>query len=79
MKDRFNTIWGAIFTGLFVLIMLPLPCFANESYIPGPFGVPNYIYGWLAVGVTTVILILIWTRMALKRPEYHEFDEKEDK
>lgn len=29
MKDRFNLAWGCIFIALYILIMLPLPCFVN--------------------------------------------------
>lgn len=76
MKDRFNTIWGTIFTALFVLIMLPLPCFFNKKYVPSIAGIPNYIIGWLIVALITFVLILIWVRQCWNRPEYCEFDEE---
>lgn len=78
MKDRFNLAWGCIFIALYILIMLPLPCFVNYVYVPTAWGVPNYIWGWLIVGITTIALILVWSAKCLKRPEYHEFDERKE-
>lgn len=77
MKDRFNTIWGIIFTGLFLLIMLPLPCFCNYEYEPLIAGIPNFIIGWGVVGLTTLVLIFVWAKQCWNRPEYCEFDEDE--
>lgn len=75
MKDRFNTIWGLIFIGLFVLVMIPLPCFCNYEYVPSIAGIPNFIIGWAAVGLTTLVLIFVWAKQCWNRPEYCEFDE----
>lgn len=75
-KDAFNTIWGIIFTALFILIMLPLPCFCNYEYNPVIAGIPNFVIGWAVVGIITLILILVWVKQCWNRPEYCEFDEE---
>ena len=51
MKSHFNTVWGIIFTTLFVLIMLPLPWFCNYEYVPSIAGIPNYIIGWAVIAI----------------------------
>lgn len=77
--EHFETTWRTIFIVLFVGIMLPLRCFVNYEYTPSLFGVPNFVWGWILYGIITFALIVVYSVMAMKRPENHVYDEKEDR
>ena len=79
MKSHFNTVWGIIFTTLFVLIMLPLPWFCNYEYVPSIAVIPNYIISWAVIAIVTLVLIFVWVKQCWNRPEYCEFDDEEEK
>lgn len=74
LSNAFERRWFALFMFLYVLIMLPLPCFYSSSYIAGFFGVPLFIYGWLFHGCLTLICIIIFAHKALQRPEYRDLE-----
>ena len=74
-QDRFNRVWTIVFIVMFLLILIPFPWFYQYTYIPGALGIPQYIWNWLCHGLITLALILLYAKQALKRPEYHEFDE----
>jgi TctA family transporter len=76
-QEHFDTAWRTIFAVLFVGIMLPIRCFVNYEYAPSWLGVPNFVWNWLIYGVIAVVLIVVYYRMAMKRSDFHEFDEKE--
>ena len=77
MQDsKFDKVWTIVFVTMFLLILLPFPWFYQYTYVPGWLGVPCYIWAWLCHGLITLVLILIYANQALKRPEYHEFDDK---
>lgn len=73
--NAFERRWFAFFMLVWAIICLPLPIFYDKSYTPSFFGVPLFIYGWLAYGLFTIALIGVWAWSCLKRPEYHEFDD----
>lgn len=74
VDSKFELIWRSIFVALFIGIMLPLRCFVNSTYDPGWFGVPNFVWNWVVYGVTTYVLIVVYCRSSLKRPENHVYD-----
>lgn len=74
----FEQTWLVIFLIMFGLIMLPLPCFYNESYSPLVLGIPSYIFGWFAHTAVTFALIVIYYKMCMKRKEYHIYDQDEN-
>lgn len=75
--NAFEKKWFWFFMALWAFICLPLPCFYDTEYNPGFFGVPLFIWGWLAYGIFTIVCIGVWAVSCLKRPEYHEFDDEE--
>lgn len=46
------------------------------NYTPWFFGVPRFIFCWLAYGLFVIFTIFVWWRACLKRPEYHEYEEE---
>ena len=76
-KDHFERNWFIIFMIMYVLIMLPFPWYYSTEYIPGPWGVPLFIFGWLIHGAVVLALIVIFARQCMKRPEYNNFEEKQ--
>ncbi|WP_434779566.1 hypothetical protein [Neisseria sp. Ec49-e6-T10] len=78
-KSHFERNWLIIFLALYVLIMIPLPWYYSETYIPGLWGVPLFLFGWIIHGVVVLILTAIFARECMKRPEYKNFEaEKND-
>jgi len=77
--DYFEATWRVIFLALFIGIMLPFRCFVNNEYDPSLFGVPNFVWSWLIYGVITYILIVVYYKISMKRPENHVYDEKGEK
>ena len=75
--NAFERRWFWIFMAIWAFICLPLPWFYDTEYNPSFFGVPLFIFGWLAYGLFTIAMIGVWAASCLKRPEYHEFDEDE--
>ena len=75
-SNAFVKKWFWIFTVLFVVVMLPLPFFYVERYIPSLWGLPLFIVGWTVHTLVTMLMIFVFYAQAMKRPEYHEFDEK---
>ncbi len=75
--SKFETVWFWVFMVPYFLIMMPLSFFYSETYIPSFGGVPSYVFGWLVLGAVTFGLIIVYSVQCLKRPEYHEFDDKE--
>ena len=73
-RNPFERRWTVIILGLYFLIMLPLPWYYNESYLPGPFGVPMFLYGWIGHGIVVLLTILVFARQCLARPEDHSLD-----
>ena len=71
-KDNFEKKWMIIFTVSYFLIMLPLPFYFNNEYVPGWFGVPNFVYGWLIHGAIVILLIAIYAYQCLQRSEYQD-------
>ncbi len=76
LSNAFEKKWFWIFAALFFVIMIPFPFFYAERYIPSLWGLPLFIVGWTAHTAVTMIMILVFYGQAMKRPEYHEFDEK---
>ncbi len=75
LSNKFEKMWFAIFMGMYVLIMLPLPWQYSETYHPGFGGVPLFLYGWLAHGIATLLLIVLFAKQCLARSEYLNFEE----
>ncbi|MBP6345252.1 hypothetical protein AB8Q18_07360 [Neisseriaceae bacterium CLB008] len=73
-KSHFERNWLIVFLVLYALIMLPLPWYYSEAYIPSFWGVPLFVFGWLAHGVVVLILTAVYARQCLKRPEYQDFE-----
>lgn len=73
--NAFERKWTIIFLLEYVFIMLPLPCFYDINYTPWLFGVPRFIYCWLAYGLFVIATIALWWRACMKRPEYREYEE----
>ncbi len=73
--NAFERKWTIIFLLEYVLIMLPLPCFYDINYTPWLFGVPRFIFCWLAYGLFVIATIALWWRSCMKRPEYREYEE----
>lgn len=71
---HFEKTWMCIFLFMFVLIMLPLPCFFSKTYTPSIGGIPSYIIGWIIHSLITFVLIIIYYRMCMNRKEYHEYE-----
>ncbi len=77
-ENRFERTWFVIFMVTYVVIMLPFPWYYSESYVAGPWGVPLFLFGWLAHGVGVIVLIAIFARQCLQRPEYRDFDAAQE-
>ena len=75
--NAFEVKWTVIFLLEYLFIMLPFPFFYDTSYTSWMFGVPRFIYCWLAYGLFVILTIVAWWRACLKRPEYHEYEDKE--
>ena len=78
-KDHFERNWLIVFLALFALVMMPLPWYYSTEYIPGPWGVPLFIFGWLAHSIVVLVLIVIFARQCMKRPEYRNFEAEQEK
>ena len=78
-KDHFERNWLIVFLVLYVLIMIPFPWYYSTEYIAGPWGVPLYVFGWLAHGVVVLVLTVIYAKQCMKRPEYQNFEEEQNK
>lgn len=76
-ENAFERKWTILFLAEFIFIMLPLPIFYDTSYTPWAFGVPRFIYCWLAYGLIVIGTIWVWSRACLKRPEYQEYEDQE--
>jgi hypothetical protein len=72
LTNCFERRWFYVFMGMYLLIMLPLPCFFSTEYRPAWSGVPLFVYGWLVHGITVFLLILLFAHQCLKRPEYQD-------
>lgn len=72
--EHFEKTWLCIFLFMFFLIMLPIPVFFSESYIPSFGGIPLFIIGWIVHSIITYTLIVIYYKMCMKRKEYHEYE-----
>lgn len=78
-SNKFERNWTLIFFGMYFLIMIPLPFFYSTEYRPLFAGIPSFIFGWTAHTAVTMALIFVFYRQAIARPEYHEFDDWEEK
>jgi hypothetical protein len=76
-SNSFEKKWALIFGFMFFFIMVPLPYFFSTNYIPSILGLPSFVIGWTVHTALTMILIVVFYLQAMKRPEYHEFDDKE--
>lgn len=56
--------------------MIPFPFFYATRYIPVIYGLPSFIVGWTVHTAITMVLIVVFYAQAMRRPEYHEFDEE---
>ncbi|MXR36144.1 hypothetical protein [Craterilacuibacter sinensis] len=74
LSNAFERRWTAIILALYGLIMLPLPWYYNESYLPGPLGVPMFLWGWIGHGFVVLVTVVIFARQCLARPEYQSLD-----
>ncbi|WP_202300797.1 hypothetical protein [Dryocola clanedunensis] len=72
LTSCFERRWFTIFMAMYLFIMLPLPFFYNTHYVAGWLGVPIFIYGWIAHGITVLALIILYAFQCLKRPEYQD-------
>ena len=75
-SNGFEKKWALIFGFMFFLIMVPLPFFFATNYIPSICGLPSFIIGWTIHTIITMLLIVVFYLQAMKRPEYHEFDDE---
>jgi hypothetical protein len=57
--------------------MLPFPFYYSTTYIPGLWGVPLFVFGWLIHGVIVLALICVFAWQCMKRPEYKNYDAEE--
>jgi hypothetical protein len=78
-SNAFEKKWFWIFMFMYVLIMIPFPFFFSTKYIPSIAGLPLFIVGWTLHTAATMVLIYIFYKQAMSRPEYHEFDEDSGK
>ncbi len=74
--NSFEKRWFLIFIAMYAIIMLPLPFFFSEEYIPAFKGTPLFVFGWLAHAVVTIGLIVLFACQCLARPEYKQFDKE---
>lgn len=77
-ENRFERGWFAVFMFSYVLIMLPFPFYYSETYVPGPWGVPLFMFGWITHGIVVLVLTAVFARQCLKRPEYRDFDASQE-
>lgn len=75
--NSFEKKWSIVFFFMYALIMLPLPWYYSEEYIPSLWGTPLFIFGWIIHGLAVIILIFCWWQSCKNRPEYREFDDSE--
>ena len=75
-SNAFEKKWFAIFMFLYVFIMIPFPFFYSPTYIPGPLGVPLFIYTWLIYGLVVIFTVYLFSKAAMRRPEYRQFEEE---
>lgn len=78
-KGHFERNWMIIFMISYGLIMLPLPFYYSTEYIPGPWGVPLFIFGWLIHGAIVMILTIVFAIQCMRRPEYQNFEDSPPK
>lgn len=76
-SNKFEKKWALIFGFMFFIIMVPFPFFYSTRYIPVIYGLPSFIIGWTVHTAITMVLIIVFYIQAMRRPEYHEFDEKQ--
>lgn len=76
-SNSFERRWFFIFMFMYVFIMVPFPFFFNDKYVPGWFGVPIFVYGWIINGIIVIGLIICFAYQCLKRPEYQDFIQEE--
>lgn len=74
-SNRFEKKWFWIFIALYIVIMVPFPFFFSTTYIPSFAGIPLFVIGWTTHTIITMALIGVFAWQAMKRNEYHEFDE----
>ncbi|MDY3114791.1 MAG: hypothetical protein SOR95_02300 [Sutterella sp.] len=74
-ENAFERKWTLIFLAEYVFIMLPFPFFYDTDYTPWFFGVPRFIFCWLAYGLFVIGTIAVWWRACLSRPEYQKVEE----
>ena len=60
--NAFERKWTVIFLLEFFFIMMPFPWFYDLEYTPWLFGVPRFIYCWLAYGL--LVRRSCWRRSA---------------
>lgn len=71
-SNAFEKRWTIVFLFFYFFIMLPLPFYYDTAYNPSLWGVPLFIFGWLAHALVVMILIVIFAKQALSRPEYQD-------
>ena len=69
-NSRFEQIWTAVFLGLYFFIMLPFSWFYSEQYIPGLWGIPTYLLGWLLYAIIVLFLIAIFSHQSQKQQRH---------
>lgn len=73
--NAFEKKWTLIFLAEFFFIVMPFPFFYDLNYTSWMFGVPRFIYCWLAYGLLVIGTIALWWRACMQRPEYQEYEE----
>ncbi|MCF0253200.1 MAG: hypothetical protein HUK26_02550 [Duodenibacillus sp.] len=76
--NAFERKWTVIFLLEYLFICLPFPFFYNTEYVPSFWGVPLFIFGWIAYSFIVFGTILVWWRQCVKRPEYSEYSEDDE-
>lgn len=74
-SNSFEKKWFFFFIFLYVLIMIPFPWYYNESYVPGFFGVPVFLYSWLVHNSVVIIGIILFAQACLKRKDYQAIEK----
>ena len=75
-SNAFEKRWFFIIMFFYVLIMIPFPFFYNTVYQPVMYGIPDYIFGWLANSAAVVVVLFLWRAACLSRPEYQDEGDK---
>lgn len=64
-RTRVPLTYGLVFAALFFLVWLPVPfIFPWKQYLPGWFGVPVFIWSWMAIQAATGITLYFYKRRA---------------